>query len=271
MAKLVKKYKDYDNSVNVLELCGHKFTYPLSEKELLLYNINQSLNNLTFLIEQKYPHKNIDVQPALNLKIQMAELAANQSAEYIMKNLCHCPSFKTRFDILEKSLSEVKINDGLYIECGVYKGKSINFIASNIPDKIIYGFDSFEGLPEDWTNYYKKEHFSVKKLPKVKDNVKLIKGWFDTTLPKFAAEHANEKIAFLNCDADLYSSTKTILNLFKNNITSGTIIQFDEYFNYPNWQEHEFKAFQEFVKENNIDYEYIAYAYQAKQCAIRIL
>ncbi len=271
MQKIIKKYKDYDSKTNIIELFGYKFKYPLSENEVLLYNISQSLVDLLFLMEQKYPHKNIDVQPALNLQMQMAELAANASAEYIMQNLQNCPSYKNRFDVLEKSLSEVTIKDGLFIECGVYKGKSINFIASKISDKTIYGFDSFEGLPEDWTNYYKKEHFSVKKLPKVKNNVTLIKGWFDDTLPKFAEEHKNEKIAFLNCDADLYSSTKTILNSFKNNISPGTIIQFDEYFNYPNWQKHEFKAFQEFIDENNLNYEYIAYAYQAKQCTVKIL
>jgi hypothetical protein len=48
----------------------------------------------------------------------------------------------------------------------------------------------------------------------------------------------------------------------------GTIILFDEYFNYPNWEQHEYKALQEFVKARGIAYRYLAFARQ--QVAIRI-
>ena len=49
---------------------------------------------------------------------------------------------------------------------------------------------------------------------------------------------------------------------------SGTVILFDEYFNYPNWERHEFKAFQEFVSANVVKYTYLAFARQ--QVAVRI-
>ena len=45
------------------------------------------------------------------------------------------------------------MEDGLFLEFGVYKGTSINFISSLIPDKKIYGFDSFGGLPEEWVPF----------------------------------------------------------------------------------------------------------------------
>ena len=48
-------------------------------------------------------------------------------------------------------------------------------------------------------------------------------------------------------------------------------IVFDEYFNYPNWQKHEFKAFQEFVAANGIKYEYIGYVTTLEQAAVRII
>ena len=35
---------------------------------------------------------------------------------------------------------------------------------------------------------------------------------------------------------------------------------FDEYFNYPNWQAHEFRAFQDLVARCHIEYEYMGYA-----------
>jgi hypothetical protein len=48
----------------------------------------------------------------------------------------------------------------------------------------------------------------------------------------------------------------------------GTIIVFDEYFNYPNWEEHEYKAFQEFIGESGLGYRYLGFARQ--QVAVRI-
>ena len=51
-------------------------------------------------------------------------------------------------------------------------------------------------------------------------------------------------------------------------LASGTVILFDEYFNYPNWQQHEFKAFQELVIEHDIKYTHLGFARQ--QVAVRI-
>ena len=70
------------------------------------------------------------------------------------------------------------------------------------------------------------------------------------------------------CRFDLYSSTRTIFKLLGERFVAGTVILFDEYFNYPNWERHEFKAFQELVTERRIKYTYLAYARQ--QVVVRI-
>ena len=71
---------------------------------------------------------------------------------------------------------------------GVFSGKTINHIAKKIKYNI-YGFDSFEGLPEFWREGFEKGTFNLeKKLPIVEPNVKLIKGWFDKTLQNFQIE-----------------------------------------------------------------------------------
>ena len=75
-------------------------------------------------------------------------------------------------------------------------------------------------------------------------------------------------MAFLHIDCDLYSSTQTIFNLLSDRIVPGTVILFDEYFNFPNWENHEFKAFQEFVAEKGVKYTYLGFARQ--QVAVRI-
>lgn len=86
----------------------------------------------------------------------------------------------------------------------------------------------------------------------------LHKGWFNETLADFLSNNP-EHIRFLHMDADLYSSTKFVLTALADRIQPNTVIAFDEYWNYPTWLEHEFKAFQEFVKENNVTYHYLGY------------
>ena len=76
-------------------------------------------------------------------------------------------------------------------------------------------------------------------------------------------------MAFVHLDCDLYSSTKTVLTLIAPRVTGGTLILFDEYFNYANWEQHQFKAFQEFVQEQDVKYVYLAFARQ--QVAVRIV
>jgi len=149
--------------------------------------------------------------------------------------------------------------DGLLLEFGVATGKSINSIAAAVSDRVVHGFDSFEGLPEDWSGHVEtRGSFSRKgQLPKVRSNVRLHKGWFRDTLKKFRDECPGP-VAFLHIDCDLYSSTREVLQGLADRLRVGTVIEFDEYFNYPNWQQHEFRAWQEFVKEHGIEYRYLA-------------
>lgn len=155
------------------------------------------------------------------------------------------------------------------MEFGVFAGNSINLLSAIKPDKIFYGFDSFKGLPEMWRDGFDKAAFNRDgNLPQVNENVRLVKGWFNETLPAFVKEHP-EKCAFIHIDCDLYSSTKTIFEMLKNQIVSGTVITFDEYFNYPGWQEGEYKAFMEFIAWSGLEFEYIART-NHEQVAVKI-
>ena len=105
----------------------------------------------------------------------------------------------------------------LWLEFGVFNGNTINYISKFTDDKV-YGFDSFEGLPEKWRNGYDKGAFNMDgNFPRVNDNVVLIKGWFNETLINFIQSH-NKKVSFIHMDADLYSSTKYIFDVLKNYI-----------------------------------------------------
>ncbi|MEK6748984.1 MAG: TylF/MycF/NovP-related O-methyltransferase [Pseudomonadota bacterium] len=207
--------------------------------------------------------------------------ATEDTADYVVKNMLKAkifrgdrlPKNRGRFEVLEDALREISLDDGLVLEFGVYKGETLVYIA-NMIDTYVYGFDAFEGLPENWFFEHIMAEFDLKgKVPDIKvhrDNVRLVKGWFNETLPDFI-KNANKSVKFLHIDCDIYSSTKTIFDGLKNNIVAGTIIVFDEYFNYPGWREHEFKAFQEYVKENDVVYEYISYAPKHYSVAVKIL
>lgn len=199
---------------------------------------------------------------------ERAVRALNKSVDYIEANMPNAVGFETQKELLAYSLDETKVN-GCYLEFGVYTGGTIRYMAKRKPHVSFHGFDSFEGLPEHWSGMpFIKQTFSIKgKLPKVPSNVSLHKGWFDITLPNWCRTHI-EKIAFMHIDCDLYTSTVTILENLVSQMQKGTVVLFDEYFNYPNWENHEYKAWKEFVAKYSLEYEYIGFARQ--QVALRI-
>jgi len=149
--------------------------------------------------------------------------------------------------------------DGIHAEFGVFEGRNINKFSQINTDIKWYGFDSFYGLNEDWKGgLYAKGHFSLNgNPPQVNENVELVIGKFQDTLPKFLSEHS-KPFAVINIDCDTYESTNYVLKTIgKERIVKGTIICFDEYLGYVGWEFNEFKAWQEFCKENNVQYEYI--------------
>jgi hypothetical protein len=202
-----------------------------------------------------------------NIERYLYKQSLIETADFAKKNLFNAIPFDNKFKILDYALKQAT-NDGLFLEFGVFKGETINFISSKVKNTI-YGFDSFEGLPEDWREGFEKGSFATK-IPKVNPNVNLIKGWFDNTLPEFLKEH-EEKCYFIHIDCDLYSSTKIIFDLLKDRIED-TVIVFDEFFNYPGWLEGEYKAFNEFINKSNGKYtvEYIAYNKFGEQLAVHV-
>ncbi len=164
---------------------------------------------------------------------------------------------------------EAAKNEGLVLEFGVRHGNSIRQLAT-LSNQAVHGFDSFEGLPEAWHDEGKGSYSTKGVIPKVPVNVTLHKGWFDETLPQFLAKN-DEPIRLINIDCDIYSSTKTILDLLAPRIHKGTVIIFDEYIGNQHWREDEFKAFQEAVKANHWQYEYLAFSFFTKQVVVKIV
>lgn len=198
--------------------------------------------------------------------------AAIESHRYASQKMVGVPRFENRNDLLKFACNNISV-DGPSFEFGVFSGNSVNLIASLLPSSKVYGFDSFDGLPEAW---FGKSggigQFSRSgELPQVRENVELVVGLFDHVLAPFLSTHDFEKIALLHIDCDLYASTQTVLSYLHRKIVPGTIIVFDEYFNYPTWQRHEYSAFQEYVSHRQIKYEYFGLVPADMQVAVRIL
>jgi hypothetical protein len=204
---------------------------------------------------------------ASNLLVDMNLEAKQQTLEYIKANMIDAPYFEKHQALVQYTLEQVS-TDGLSLEFGVGRGKSMRWIAPMV-DGTVYGFDSFDGIQEYW-NGNPVGAFAQKKLPKVRDNVEFEIGYFDATLPGFLDKH-RDPVAFLHVDCDLYSSTVTIFDALGPRLQPGAIVLFDEYYNFHRWQQHEFKAFQEYVERSGVDYEYIAFSVTGQQVSVRIL
>ena len=180
-----------------------------------------------------------------------SELAASiRSAMYCFRHLSKVRDYADKTSLLAAMLAQAQ-NDGLFLEFGVATGQTINTIASLKPDLTIYGFDSFQGLPEDWRKGWPKGTFAQASLPKVRDNCELIVGMFEKTLPDFLSSK-QKSVSFIHMDCDLYSSAKTVLECCASYVKPGTVIVFDEFFNYADWQKHEFLAWQDYCRAHHV-------------------
>ena len=157
-------------------------------------------------------------------------------------------------------LERVGQAEGDIVECGVGRGVSLVSWCTYVeyaqqfqddpkwPERRIMGFDSFEGLPDPssddlnpgWDNNPHIRAGTVKDTSMtgvirmlrstgvspdfISDQVRLVPGWFNNTLPNFDA-----KIALLHIDVDLHDSYLTVLNQLYNQVVPGGVIAFDEY------------------------------------------
>jgi len=141
---------------------------------------------------------------------------------------------------------------GHILEFGVGEGRSLRFLKT-LTDKKIYGFDSFDGLPEDWvmSDNYTVEAGSFKHEPPQIRGVEYVVGWFNDTIPVWKAANPG-MISFMHIDSDIYSSAVTILTELNHQIVPGTILVFDDMYGterYQNWQEGEYKALHGWISE----------------------
>ncbi len=161
-----------------------------------------------------------------------------------------------------------------YLEFGVWKGASLGEWLKLNTDQAsrFYGFDSFEGLPEEWDHAFgktKKGAFALNgNLPVIADpRVTLIKGWFQNTLRQFLNDHELAHPIVIHNDSDLHSSTQYTLSTLDPYLRAGDVIIFDEYSSPSN----EYLAWEQYRRAFMRQAECIGMSDQWTQAAFEIL
>ena len=90
---------------------------------------------------------------ARNVLYELQMRARSEAADFIQTEMPQAQIFMTHRDIIRFAV-ETAADDGLYLEFGVATGNTLREIASAAPTgKIVYGFDSFNGLPGNWSGH----------------------------------------------------------------------------------------------------------------------
>jgi predicted O-methyltransferase YrrM len=194
--------------------------------------------------------------------------AARTSALWAAENMPVARIFTDPESTLRLGL-ELAPKGGMALEFGVFAGRSLRVIAEVRKGQDVYGFDSFEGLPEDYRPHVREGAFAVGALPEV-DGAELVVGWFQDTLPGFLETHPGP-VDFLHVDGDLYSSAVTVLEHVGPRLQPGSIVVFDEFFNFPDWPQHEFRAWQEWLERTGTTVAYEGYTVNNEQVVVRVV
>lgn len=152
-----------------------------------------------------------------------------------------------------------KDSPGVYVECGVAAGAQIIAMAAGAPNKTIYAFDSFEGIPlpsnkddqmpgirmlsndeqqalpdpgqqvleSSGATVVSYQHFMDHVLESGINNpyrIHAVKGWFEETVTDF-----NQPISILRLDGDLYNSTYVCLKHLYPLVIKGGLVIVDDY------------------------------------------
>jgi Methyltransferase domain len=176
---------------------------------------------------------------------------------------------RDRFDVLSIAAEQTRSLAGMAMEFGVFQGITLRHIARAIaPERRVTGFDTFEGLPDDWGDLLAKGTFATA-MPSFEglSNVALEVGRIEDTLPKYLSEH-RPTISLVHSDCPYYEINVFILEHVLPSMPAGSVVVFDEYYGYPSYEQHEFRAWSEIRQRMNL--KTIPIAYSSRSAAFRI-
>ena len=251
-----------------------------------LWNLSGTAENISQA--QKYVEQCLNVDPNhSNAKLTLSALQFYEGDKYGFNTLMQSSlkdhplmrSFAWAFNLPElpelyfhrwalfDRMIALSKKDRPFYEFGVWRGEAFQHLINTF--KKGYGFDTFEGIPEDWHDEKAGTYSNDGIIPQIKGG-EFIVGKFEDTLPEFFAE-PRPMASVINFDADLYSSTICALNFSKPVIDEQTILIFDEFLINENWEQDEYKALNEFCLNNDYTYEVLAISFYTKQVAMKLI
>jgi hypothetical protein len=178
--------------------------------------------------------------------------------------------------------------DELLLDLGVWIGWSTRLI-SDASDRTVYGFDTFEGLVEDWQiddqvlikrgTFSLTEPLAQRLMPDtgvilhdgVPDalgrKVQFIRGSTYETLAPFLADRPAAPIRLFHMDLDTYESCLHALETCKDRFIEGSILVFDEYL----VTNGEMLAFYEFQSRYELEWRYRAWGLEAWEMNVEMV
>lgn len=215
-------------------------------------------NHLIYYILSQYKEKlKKNIYGPTPLWDSVHSLVTEECANYVCQFMQDALQFERKKDFWNFIIKQSPCN--FFWEFGVCKGFSLKYFSRYF--KKLHGFDSFQGLQENWRGHnLPSGSFSVNsKIPKFDKKVSIYPGWFCDTVPKFLSK--NQDIPnLIHIDCDTYESSFYILDNIVNWIKPSCIIIFDEYLLYRGWKTGEFKAWSDISKKYGLKYSYIAFS-----------
>ncbi len=164
------------------------------------------------------------------------------------------PDYHQRYNLYDFIFNNENLDKEFdYLEFGVAAGDAMKWWSekNQHPETQFFGFDTFTGLPEQWLDK-EKTTFSQEGIPPDWGDRRctFYPGLFQDTLSGFLKNYHSTNRKIIHLDADLYSSTKYVLEEIRPFLKRGDLIIFDEF----HVLLHEFKAWIDFVKKYSIQY-----------------
>lgn len=204
-----------------------------------------------------------------DLDYDLGVRARGQSAEYAERNMASAMMFYGGAPLVEFAARQAE-SGGLFLDFGVDDGEATNILAVAAPG-VVHGFDTFQGLPEDWGGTpHRRGAFSRNgKAPRLLSNVRLHTDPLIQALPAFLESHPDQ-VSFVRLNTRTHAATETVLDRMADRLSSGSILVFANYFNYPHWMRHEHRALREFAESRSRPYRYIGFDLYGRAVAIQL-
>lgn len=196
----------------------------------------------------------------------MEQQAALSSGELVQREMSDVAFHVHPHETLRHAVTSATV-PGMALEFGVATGTTLRLVVEHHRQGPVFGFDSFQGLPETWRPGWSAGAFAQE--PPQVEGAELVVGLFADTLPGFLDAHPGT-VSFLHLDADLYSSTATVLELVGPRLAPGSVVLFDEYYNYAGWQDHEHRAWREHAERTGVSWSYLGLTMDDEQVSVRI-